>query len=429
MLSHNTDKCYIQPMGEHMYMLLLCPFVVWDATLYILVRRGDRCPRRRAQILRHFSETDISIGRALALKRNQLFPLSRALFYLFFGALLFGGLGARSEQWLLGMVGGSWLLALPLFVLLLLLGRVLLSLPLAAYAEFVIQRRAELSNITVPRWITDQVKGLCIGWIFASMLAFPVVALVRALPGWWPAPATAAILAVTAFAVWIYPWVIAPWFNRFTPLEDEELERQVRELSRRAGITVDRVFVADASERVTMLNAYFTGLGNSRRVVLYDTLVEACGTDEVLSVVGHEAGHWRGRHIAKGFVMQALGTVGGLLALQVLLDSPSWREFFGLPEPHSLVLLVLVTFLGSLASTAAAPLGAAISRRFERHADRTAFELTEDPAAFVRLEQRLMRRAKADLLLPRLVHAWYGSHPLPEDRIAAAEEWNREAEA
>ena len=413
-------------MGEHLYMLLLCPFVVWDAALFVLRLRGDSSRRRREQILRHFTEEDIAIGRAFARERNRLFPLSRVLFYLFFGVLLFGGVGARAEQWLLGIVGGSWLLALPLFVLLLLLARGLLYLPLEAYAEFVIQRRAGLSNITLPLWIADQLKGLALGWVLASMLALPIMALVRYLPLWWPAPATAAILAVTAFFVWISPWVIAPLFNRFTPLEDEDLARQVRELTRRAGLTVDRVFVTDASKRSSMLNAYFTGLGNSRRVVLYDTLVEACGAGEVLSVVGHEVGHWRGRHIAKFFGMLALGTVAGLLALQVLLDTPRWRELLGLPEPHSLVLLVLLPFLGSLAATGIAPVASSISRRFERQADRAAFELTGDPQAFVCLEQRLVRRAKADLLLPRLLHSWYGTHPLPEDRIAAAEAWIEE---
>ena len=409
-------------MAEHLY-LLLGPFVAWDVALYAMRRRGDRSQARRRLLLRHFTEEDIAIGRTFARQRNRLFPVSRALFYLFFGVLLFGGLAARVEQWALALAGGSWVLALPLFVLCLLLARGLLYLPLEVYAEFVVQRRAGLSTITVPLWIADQLKGLVLGAVLASIFALPVVALVRYLPGWWPAPAAAAVLLVTAFTVWISPWVIAPLFNRFTPLVDEELARQVRELTHRAGLAVHRVFVIDASKRSSMLNAYFTGLGNSRRVVLYDTLVEACEPGEILSVVGHEVGHWRGRHIAKGFALQAVGTVAGLLALQALLDHAPLRLALGLPEPHSLVLLVLLPFLGALASTVAAPLGAAISRRFEREADRDAFDLTGDPEAFVRLEQRLVRRAKADLLLPRLLHTWYGTHPLPEDRIDAAEAW------
>ena len=405
-------------------LLLLVPFVIWDALLYVLRRRGDRCPRRKELLLRHFTEEEIAVGRAHTLERLRLYPFSRALFYLTFGVLLFGGLGARVEAWLLALVGGSWLLALPLFVLLLLAGRGLLYLPLEAYDEFAIQRRAGLSTITSRLWITDQLKGLLLGWVLATLMALPVLALVRYLPGWWPLPATAAILAFTAFMVWISPWIIAPLFNRFTPLPDEQLAREVQHLTRRAGLSVQTVFVTDASKRSSMLNAYFTGLGNSRRVVLYDTLVEACEADEILSVVGHEVGHWRGRHIAKFFLLQAASTVVGLQLLQLLLGSDWSRSLLGLPAADSLVLLVLLPFLGSLAATLAAPLGGAISRRFERQADRAAFQLSGSAEAFIRLEQRLVRRAKADLLLPRLIHWWYGTHPLPEDRIAAAESWN-----
>ena len=407
-------------MWDQLVMALLLPFIAWDAARYLLRRRGDRSAARRQLALRHFTEQDIAVGRSHTLEHNRLFPISRALFYLLFGALLMGGIGARAEAWVLGLVGGSWALALPLLLLLLLLSHGLLHLPLAAYSEFVIQRRAGLSNTSAPLWLADQAKGLALGWVLGTALALPVMALVRWLPASWPLPATAAVLALSAFTVWISPWVIAPLFNRFTPLDDQ-LAQQVRQLTERAGLKVRQVYVCDASRRSSMLNAYFTGLGNSRRVVLFDTLVQACDEAEVLSVVGHELGHWRGRHIAKGFLAQALGTAAGLLALQALLHSPGLRAALGLPAPDSLVLLVLLPFVASLAGTLAAPLGAAMSRRFERQADQTAFQLTADPAAFIRLEQRLVRRAKADLLLPRALHSWYGTHPLPEDRIAAAE--------
>ncbi len=409
--------------------LVLLPLLLWDLLRHVLRARGDRSPARRQELLRHFSEQDLATGRAHAVRPGQLFPLQQGLLYLFFGVVLFGGLGAALEQRCLAQAGGAWPLALPPFLLALLGGSGLLQLPLAAYREFVIQRQAGLSTITPLTWAADQVKALALGWALASLLALPVMALVRWLPALWPLPAAAAVLAISAFTVWISPWLLAPLFNRFTPLRDPDLASVLQGMLQEAGLPGAQLFVMDASRRSSTLNAYFTGLGSSRRVVLFDTLLRDCPVEEVLSVVAHELGHWRGRHIAKSFALQAAGVLGGLGLLQLLLAHPGARALLGVPAPDSLVLLPLLPLLGSMAALLSAPLAAALSRRFERQADRAALELTRDPLAFVRLQQRLVRRAKADLLRHPLLHQWYGSHPLPEERIRAALAFARQADA
>ena len=402
--------------------LALGPFVLWDAALFLLRRRGDRSPRRLAAVRRHFGARDVALGRAHASRHNRLFPAGRLLFYAFFVAALPAGGAARLESWLLALTG-HWSAALPLFVLALLLSWGTLNLPLEACRELVVLRREGLSTTTARLWLADQLRGLLLGTVVAAALALPVMAVVRWLPQWWPVPAAGVVAAVSAFLAWISPWLIAPLFNRFEPLTDEILAREVRALFARAGLRARRVLVTDASRRSTALNATFTGVGNSRRVVLFDTLVEACDRGEVLSVVAHELGHWRHRHIVKLLVLQCVGALAGLWALQALLHAPQSARLLGLPRPDSLVLLALAPLVGIIAGRLAAPLGAAISRCFERQADRVALELTEDPAALIRVQQRLVRRARADLLQPRLVHAWYGSPPLPEARIRAAEAW------
>jgi STE24 endopeptidase len=401
-------------------VLLLVPFVLWDVILYILRRRGDTSAARRGEVLRHFTEEDIAAGREQVKRRLVLYPLGRLLYYGVFGALLFGGLGARLEAVLL-QLAGHWALALPLYVLCILATWSLLQLPLAAASELYIERRAGLSTTTLGTFLADQAKGLVVGWILTTLVAFPVIGLLRWLPVWWPLPAAAALVAISAFAAWLSPWLIAPLFNKFYPLDDGELAEEVKALAARAGMKIPGgVLVTDASRRSTTLNAYFTGLGNSRRVVLFDTLVESCEADETLSTVAHELGHWKHHHIAKLFVLESLGAVVGLLLLELLLESP-FRTSLGVPQPESLVFLVLVVFLASLAGVLTAPIGAAVSRRFERQADGLALDLTENPGAFIKLEKRLMRRAKADLLTPKLLHWMYGTHPLPEQRIHAAE--------
>jgi STE24 endopeptidase len=404
-------------------ILLLAPFVSWDLAVFLMREHGDTKPERRAEILRHFSQEDIEVGRKHITRHNSLFPFYRLLFYAFYIVLLFGTLAARLESALLPVAGGRWYLALPLFVLVLLAARTLLYLPLSAYSEFVIQRQAGLSTITTGLWFADRLKSLLLNWMILSLVALPVIALVKALPQLWWLPASGVVLAISAFGIWISPWVIDPIFNKFTPLEDSELAGRIRTLSAEAGLPVKHVYVMDASRRSLYLNAYFTGLANSRRVVLYDTLVRACSGEEILSVVAHELGHWKGRHILKGFMIEVIGVFLGLWLLWALVGSENCRTFFGLPHGSSLVLLVLLPFLISLTSTLSSPLISAVSRKFEREADNTALQLTDDPQAFIELEKKLVRRAKADLLRSRLLQSFYGSHPLPEERIRAAAEY------
>ncbi|MEA1997664.1 MAG: M48 family peptidase, partial [Gemmatimonadota bacterium] len=183
-------------------------------------------------------------------------------------ALLFCGLGAGIESSLLPVVGGRWYYALPLFILALLVARTLLYMPVSAYSEFVIERQMGLSTITLATWLNDRLKSILLNWVIVSAVAMPVIALVRAMPRAWPWPAAAVVLAISAFGIWISPWVIDPLFNKFTPPEDEALAESIRKLSGEAGLRVKQVYVMDASRRSLYLNAYFTGLGNSRRVVL-----------------------------------------------------------------------------------------------------------------------------------------------------------------
>ena len=209
--------------------LLLGPFLLWDLAVYLLRRRGDRSPGRRAAVLRHFTEEGLAAGRAHLRRQNQLVPLARLVHYGFYGALLMGGLAVRLEGWLLEVCGGSWALVLPLFLLALLVARLALGLPIAAYAEFVIQRQAGLSTVTVRLWLLDRVKGLLLGWLLLCAVAYPLVGLVLALPRHWPLPAAAMVLALSAFLIWIKPWVIDPLFGRFTPLDEFALHRGASE--------------------------------------------------------------------------------------------------------------------------------------------------------------------------------------------------------
>ena len=404
-------------------LILLLPFIIWDVSVWRMRAAGDRSESRREEILRHFTQDDIRTGREHVKKSNQLFPVYKALFYLFYGVLLFGAVAAGLESRLMDFTGGRWYLALIIFIGIVLLAQKAVFLPVSAYHEFVIQKEAGLSTITPGTWWLDIFKSFGINWVFISLVALPVLALIKKMPENWPWPAAAVIIAFSAFMIWIHPWVLDPIFNKFKPLEDERLEERIKEISSEAGLNLKSVYVVDASRRSKYLNAYFSGMGNSRRVVLYDTLVESCPPDEIISVIAHELGHWKHNHIMKGFMIEIVAVIAGLWALWWLLDSAWFRELFGMPYRSSLVLLVLLPFLISLTQVATSPFISAISRHFERQADMTALELTRDPEAFIGLEKRLVRTAKSDLLRPIPIQLFYGSHPLPEKRIRMAENY------
>jgi STE24 endopeptidase len=212
----------------------------------------------------------------------------------------------------------------------------------------------------------------------------------------------------------VAPVVLEPLFNRFRPLEDETLAARLRALSDRAGVPVRDVLVADASRRTTKVNAYVSGIGGTRRVVVFDTLLEGVDPAAVEVVVAHELGHRRDRHVAKLTLVAMAGAAAAVAVLWALLGTR-------VADPRTLpeALLLLLAF-----ELAALPPGAWLSRRWERAADRCSLDLTEEPAAFARTHSQLARRNLSDLEPPRLVYVLLFSHPTPPERLAIGRAWS-----
>jgi len=289
----------------------------------------------------------------------------------------------------------------------------LVGSPLAFWRGFLRERRWGFSTQTVGGWLADRAKGVALGVVLTAAAWTAAVGLARALPGNWPVaavPSLALALLVLSLAT---PLVIEPLFNRFRPLDDERLAAELSGLAEAAGVPVRDVLVADASRRTTKVNAYVSGLGRTRRVVVFDTLLQAAEEREVKLVVAHELGHRRDRHVAKGTL---LAMVGAALAVVVLWAVLGTR--LGSPRELPRALLVLT----GLELAALAP-GAALSRRWERAADRCSLELTGDVVAFERAHVKLARRNLSDLAPPRLVYGLLFTHPTPPERLALAREW------
>jgi Zn-dependent protease with chaperone function len=285
--------------------------------------------------------------------------------------------------------------------------------PLGLWRGWLRERRWGFSTQGVGGWLADRAKGLVVSLVLGAGAWTAAVALARASPGWWALPAGAALALAALFLSFVAPVVLEPLFNRFRPLEDEALAASLRLLSTRAGVPVREVLVADASRRTTKVNAYVSGIGRTRRVVLFDTLLKAADPAAVQVVVAHELGHRRDRHVAK---LTLLAMAGAAVAVALLWAVLGTR--IGNPRTLPQALLLLL----ALELAALAP-GAWLSRRFERAADRCSLELTEEPAAFARAHLELARRNLSDLEPPRLVYLLLFSHPTPPERLALGRAW------
>ena len=290
----------------------------------------------------------------------------------------------------------------------------LLRTPLAFWRGWWRERKWGFSTQGEAGWFGDRAKGLAVAVVLGAGAWAAAVALARALPGWWAVPAAVALALAVLLLSFVAPVILEPLFNRFRPLEDDALVANLRELSRSAGVPVREVLVADASRRTTKVNAYVSGIGRTRRVVVFDTLLQAADPAEVEVVVAHELGHRRDGHVAK---LTLLSMAGAALAVAVLWAVLGTRMADPRTLPEALLLLL------ALELAALAP-GAWLSRRFERAADRCSLELTQQPAAFARAHLELARRNLSDLEPPRLVYLLLFSHPTAPERLAFGRAWD-----
>jgi STE24 endopeptidase len=293
-------------------------------------------------------------------------------------------------------------------------------LPLSAVAH---QRAADvgLSTQGWADWGGDVAKGWAIGAVFAGAGAAAGIALIRRFPrGWW-LPASGAIVAFGVVMTYAGPVVLDPIFNRFTPLPPGQTRSDVLELARAAGVDVGEVYEVDASRRTTGANAYVNGLGHTKRVVLYDTLLENFERDEIRLVVAHELGHVRYDDVPHGLLYLALVAPAGMLGAALLARRLAPERLDG---PRALPALALAVVALSTPITA---ISNQLSRRIEARADSYSLKLTSAPQPFIDFERRITVRNVAEPDPPGWARVLFGTHPTTLERIGAAEAFRESA--
>ncbi|MFL6173810.1 MAG: M48 family metallopeptidase [Marmoricola sp.] len=332
-------------------------------------------------------------------------------------ALVLGltSLGARLVGWL----PGRWWLKVLEGTAVLTAITLVLQLPLSAFAHHV-DRRYDLSDQPWGPWLYDQAISAGVTAVFTGIGVLVLLAIVRRAPRTWPIWAAGAGAALTMLGSFVYPVAVEPLFNNFSSMPAGPLRTDIYRLAAAEHVHIGDVLVADASRRTTTLNAYVSGFGRTRRVVVYDTVVDSLSNAEIESIVAHELGHAKHRDVLVGTALGAVGGAFGIGLLGLLLADDRLLRRAGVRDAADPRVLPLLFALIALGAFAASPIENTMSRAVEARADRTALTVTHDPTTFVDMQKKLSLRSLADPTPPRISQFWFGSHPTVLQRIGMA---------
>ncbi len=324
-----------------------------------------------------------------------------------FGGLPFGGLTPG------GIAFGVISILITLFLL------SLLELPFSIYSTFVIEERFGFNKMTARLWIVDFIKGLLVSALVGALVLSALLWFIQASAGAWWIYASIFVVFVQLFFAFLYPVLIAPLFNKFTALPQGPLREALLKLSEKAGFKTSGLFTMDGSKRSAHANAYFTGFGRNKRIVLFDTLIEKLEPRETVAVLAHEIGHEKLGHIKKSIALSMLFTVAGFYILNRVL---TWNEFyhtfgFSMPSAHAALTIFMVA--SAPCSYFLAPLFSTISRRFEFQADAFTVKLLGQGADLSAALCKLSKTSLSNLTPHRLYSAFHYSHPTLYERLNA----------
>jgi len=364
----------------------------------------------------HIDEAVLRKTHAYTLEHDKLAFIESIFSNVVLLVFLFGGLLNAYNAWIVSLNLPFVLAGLVFFLLLSLAGSVL-SIPFSLFSTFKIENKYGFNTMTVKLWITDLLKSLLLSTIMMTIVITGGLWIVVKSPEYWWLFVWGFFFVFSLFIMYISPYVIEPLFNKFTPLEGEGLAEKISGMMGKTGIRVSRVFRIDASKRSRHTNAYFTGIGKVKRIVLYDTLLSMMDEGEVLAVLAHEAGHWKKKHVLKMIALfETLSLIGAYSAFRIL-QSDALADIFHIQGEAFFAKLIILGFIAGIVFFPFTPLFSALSRRHEREADRFAVELAPQPEA---MATSLIKLSKDNLsnLHPHPLYAMvYYSHPPVVERV------------
>jgi STE24 endopeptidase len=349
-------------------------------------------------------------------ERARFGLVQSALSSAFTGAFVFGGGLGLYDAWV-GSLAKSFVSGGVVFVLGLQLLSSALAIPFQLYGDFRIEQRHGFNRQTPGLWWSDWLKSTALSLLLTAALTAGALAIVQAAPHFWWLWVSALVSGVSLLLTFLSPYVIEPLFHKMEPLEVAGRSDGIRAMTEKAGVHIGRVLKVDASRRSSHSNAYFTGLGRVKRVVLFDTLLSQMSHQQILAVLAHELGHWKKHHVlVRMLVMQVLLVAGAYLAF-LLVPGGLLPSLVGLPSASFAARIVVLSVLTSLLLFPLTPLFAAWSRRDEREADRFAVDLHGHARDLADALAKLGTENLSNLHPHPLYAAFYYSHPPLVERI------------
>lgn len=354
--------------------------------------------------------------------RRRLWVVDTLMDALYALAWLFLGWSISVRTWLTTFTTNEWLLV-PAFVLI--FGGVfsIIKLPLSYYSGFILPHRFDQSNQTFKDWVIDRLKGFAVGAPLGLILLELLYLALRATGDLWWLWAAGGMLVFSVLLSNLAPILIMPLFNKYVPLGDEhkELEDKLLALARKANTKVRGVFKFDMSRQTKAANAALTGIGNTRRIVLGDTLIDEFSTDEIEVVLAHELGHHVNRDIP---LFLALGTINITVSLYLASIAMNWAiSYFGFTSVADIAAFPALGIILGLYGLVTMPFDNALSRWRERMADRYALQATGKSEAFASAFTRLANQNLGEVDPESWVVFLFHSHPPLGERIAMAQNW------
>jgi STE24 endopeptidase len=334
--------------------------------------------------------------------------------------LLFVWLGysLQLELYLSKYFSNSYLLFIAFVLVIGFVGSVI-SFPVSWYSGFYLEHKYNLSNQTFVKWIWEGLKSLLVSLAISVPILFTFYFILNYFGSLWWLPFAVIMFFFSVVLSQIFPVLILPIFYKLTPIENEVLKEKIKSLAGRAGIKVSNVYKFDMSKNTKKANAAFTGLGKTKRIILGDTLLDNYSTEEIETVIAHELGHYKKKHILKNII---IGTASSFLTLFVIAllyeNSLSWFGFESITQVAALPLLALWSMLIGIIQT---PLGNILSRKFEYEADEYAIIETKNPLAFKKTLEKLTEQNLGDKEPHPFVEWFFYSHPSIKNRVKAIE--------
>ena len=407
-------------MNEFSWIFLAALFLMTATELWLSMRQGKHVQAHRNKVPKAFEEqislsahqkaADYTVAKGRFGRKENVYGVIILLAWTFGG-----GLSLLSSAW--DGLGLSPMLTSILFLLSFIVIGSLLDLPFSYYRTFVLEDKFGFNRNTPALFFSDFIKQTLLTLIMGALLIWVALWMMQSTGEFWWLYLWAAWIGFALFMMWAYPAFIAPLFNKFTPLEDANLQQRVENLLARCGFKSQGIFVMDGSRRSGHGNAYFTGLGSNKRIVFFDTLLNTLNEDQIEAVLAHELGHFRRKHVVKNMVVMAVISMIGLALLGWASNQAWFYEGLGVRQQSNAMALALFMLVIPVFMFFLHPLMTSLSRKYEYEADAYAASVSSADDLIAALVA--LYKENASTLTPDpLVSAVYDSHPPAAMRIA-----------